>query len=125
MSDVPLSLAPVISAIGICRAGDTLILSFQESLTDLEFERLRARLRERMSDLEIAIIDGAKVVPVAIYRPEPRVPAAGPDGLGCIEEHRLANLEFEPVPDPDYVCPQCGPDPRGGDVHTRDRHVLP
>lgn len=24
-----------------------------------------------------------------------------------------------------YVCPQCGSDPRGGEVHQRERHILP
>lgn len=26
---------------------------------------------------------------------------------------------------PAYVCPQCGPDPRGGDVHAATRHRDP
>lgn len=25
----------------------------------------------------------------------------------------------------DYVCPQCGPDPRGMDVHSDERHTWP
>jgi hypothetical protein len=27
-------------------------------------------------------------------------------------------------PDPGYVCPQCGPDPRGGAVHAEREHAL-
>lgn len=46
----------------------------------------------------------------------------------CAEE-AAAYLERRPVKSTvswplDYVCPQCGPDPRGPDVHALEHHVL-
>lgn len=35
------------------------------------------------------------------------------------------DIRTTPTPDRwgvDYVCPQCGPDPRGATVHAEDRH---
>lgn len=37
---------------------------------------------------------------------------------------QIPRLEELPAPDQNYVCPQCGPDPRGGDVHAAEQHVI-
>lgn len=46
------------------------------------------------------------------------------DDLDKFHQHLTSTLGLHNLPDPrDYVCPQCGPDPRGADVHAEDKHT--
>ena len=47
------------------------------------------------------------------------IPNGGTSAAGEIRGHATT-----PTPS-NYVCPQCGPDPRGGDVHADERHTWP
>jgi hypothetical protein len=65
---------------------------------------------------------------VRVFRAVARHLAALADDLEQITTDAKPQRPEEPKvstpPDPGYVCPQCGPDPRGSAVHAELEHTL-